>query len=131
MMKNELIELLAEHAHNQWIHWMNYLTKKLEVVSEDNTEEVLIKCNLSDWTRWKRQMNTNYRELHEHEKMSDREQAGKFLNLLTSPTFIELFREITSYYMQTRGIITGAFDMDVQIIAEGLKRYMKSQEEGN
>ena len=68
MSSEDLREQLAELCHNQWVGWMNYLEPRVD--EED------------DWERWQRQMATDYKDLPEHEKESDRAEADKFLNLL-------------------------------------------------
>ena len=67
-------EELANLCHEQWSGWMKYLFSKM---SED-------KSNLGPYLfmpkwaedRWKRQMNTAYKDLSEEEKESDRKEAG-------------------------------------------------------
>jgi len=66
-------EKLAAYAHEAWSHWMRYLFSQC-LPAEGTT----------DWTipedkvlRWQRQMNTPYKDLPEHEKKSDRDEALK------------------------------------------------------
>ena len=83
MNDNKLREALAEVSHEIWAHWMTYLFSKcwypnLKVYPE--LDAVLIPNKLH--LQWTRQMNTNYADLTEHEKDSDREQADKILAVL-------------------------------------------------
>jgi hypothetical protein len=69
------IEDLAELAHEQWSGWMEYLFEKGEF-NPDGT------FTIPKWAvdRWTRQMNTQYEDLPEEEKESDRVEARKMLN---------------------------------------------------
>lgn len=57
---NELLEILAALEHDRWSRWMEYM---LTNMSPENLE------------RWKRQMITDYKDLSEKEKESDRKEA--------------------------------------------------------
>ena len=83
LSKEDLIEAGAEIAHSQWSGWMAYLFSKCEI-HEDGT------ASIPEWavSRWKRQMNTSYVNLPEEEKVSDQEEAKKYMNwLLKVSTF--------------------------------------------
>lgn len=75
--QTEIKEQLAEYAHNQWTGWMRYLFSKGEF-NEDGT------WTMPNWAvgRWTRQMNTEYKDLLEEEKDSDRKEAEGMLNIL-------------------------------------------------
>lgn len=69
------IEKLADKQHEIWAHWMKYLFTQGELKNGNFTipkEKV---------DRWKKQLKTNYKDLTESEKESDREQVRKFINL--------------------------------------------------
>jgi len=66
-MPETLKEQLARLEHEQWVCWMEYMFKNL------NKECI---------ARWRRKMATPYHELTEEEKESDREWAGKALNII-------------------------------------------------
>ena len=70
-------EQLAEHAHNQWSGWMKYLFSK----GEYNNDGTWI---MPKWAvdRWTRQMNTDYNNLSEEEKNSDRIEADEVLKII-------------------------------------------------
>ena len=61
------IEMLADLEHQQWVHWTEYMLNNL---SDENRE------------RWKVQCQTDYKDLSEKEKESDRVWARKVIKLL-------------------------------------------------
>jgi len=63
-----LREKLAELEHKQWSHWTKYL--------------LLEKHDDKDRERWLVQMNTEYNDLSEREKDSDRKWADKVIKLI-------------------------------------------------
>lgn len=65
--KTRLREKLADLEHQQWAHWTKYM---LDNLTPENIE------------RWKKQCDTNYEDLTEKEKDSDREWAHKVIELL-------------------------------------------------
>ena len=71
---NDLREQLAALEHEQWSGWMKYLFEKSK---EDDDGCAKIPASLV--ARWKRQMNTSYTDLTEHEKESDRAEADKVI----------------------------------------------------
>ena len=74
--EKQIIEILAEYAHNAWSGWMKYLFN----LSKHNLDEsVTIPKELVD--RWKRQLSTSYEELPEHEKESDQVEAKKIITI--------------------------------------------------
>lgn len=87
-----LVEALAKYAHDAWSGWMKYQIGR-------SKHEFL--------ARWIRQMNTEYKDLPEEEKESDRAEARKILALvgqwdIPSPpdlicALVELFRAHEMY----------------------------------
>lgn len=77
MTKLDDREKLAAYAHMAWSGWMIYLFSK-SVHNADGS--VTIPPLLVE--RWKRQMNTRYRDLPETEKESDRSEADKMLAIV-------------------------------------------------
>jgi len=66
-MKNDnLLEAIAKIEHEQWSHWVKYM---LDNLTPENIE------------RWKKQIQTEYENLTEKEKESDREWARKVIGL--------------------------------------------------
>lgn len=78
-----LREALAENQHEIWSHWMNYLFS-VSVAQPDGS--VLIP--LAQVVRWVKQVATNYEDLSEKEKDSDREQADKVLKVAKPPVLV-------------------------------------------
>ncbi len=70
-------EELAKLAHEQWSNWMKYLFDKSKKESDGTV-------TIPKWAvdRWERQVNTEYSELSESEKESDRNEANKFMEVM-------------------------------------------------
>lgn len=73
----ELVERLADEFHTIWSEWLQYMFTRF-------TGSLL---NTEDRERWERQMETDYAELSEKEKHSDRVLAWRVLQLIRD--FIE------------------------------------------
>lgn len=71
------IENLASYAHTSWSGWMIYLLSKC---SRNPDGSFTIPSEQAD--RWLRQMKTDYRDLPDGEKMSDRDEARAILRVL-------------------------------------------------
>lgn len=74
---NKFKEALSNLCHEQWSGWMKYLFSKCE---KTEAGEMIIPKWAVD--RWERQMNTNYENLSEEEKNSDRTEADKFIKII-------------------------------------------------
>lgn len=70
-----MLEEIAELAHISWSGWMEYLFEK----SKKNNDGTV---TIPKWAvaRWERQMNTDYEDLTEQEKESDRTEAKIYIN---------------------------------------------------
>ena len=83
-MENEHIEELADLVHEIWADWMKYMFSKGHRRNINQSrlwgEVWIMPEDLRQ--RWTRQMNTDYEELSEKEKESDREIALKILELV-------------------------------------------------
>ena len=66
MVTSDIIERLAAHEHEQWAHWTRYM---LDNLTEENI------------ARWRQQIETDYQDLSESEKESDREWARKAIEV--------------------------------------------------
>ncbi len=75
--ESRLIEELAEYAHNAWAGWMQYLFSKCERRTD---KTYLVPLWAVD--RWWRQMQTDYSDLPDNEKESDRVEARKMLSIV-------------------------------------------------
>jgi hypothetical protein len=68
-------ESVADLVHATWAHWMKYMFTQCE---DDDLGYVIPHDKVR---RWMRQMNTEYGDLPEREKGSDREIAAKYISL--------------------------------------------------
>lgn len=77
VLDTKTIEALAAYAHEAWAGWMRYLWR-LSTTNDDGT--VTIPASLVE--RWQRQTKTEYADLPENEKTSDRDEAMKMLDIM-------------------------------------------------
>ncbi len=77
MTDSELLERLAALCHDQWRGWMRHLFAQARRYPGGTL--LLPRARVERWTR---QMATDYADLDEDEKDSDRECARAFLALL-------------------------------------------------
>ena len=70
----EIIEVLADLEHRQWIHWTRYM---LDNLTPENIE------------RWKNQIETPYRKLSDKEKESDHVWARKTIAKMLNEGYIK------------------------------------------
>jgi hypothetical protein len=68
-----LVEMLAEYAHKAWSGWMIYQFAICDCVSWMPPDL---------YNRWYRQAHTEYKDLPENEKESDRIEAYKILDVI-------------------------------------------------
>ena len=66
MVTSDIIERLAAHEHEQWAHWTRYM---LDNLTEENI------------ARWRQQIATDYQDLSESEKESDRQWARRAIEV--------------------------------------------------
>lgn len=71
----ELLESLADIEHQRWAHWQTWCHK---VLRENHPNAGLEKT----LARWDKQIATDYKDLTEKEKDSDRAQVMKYWHLL-------------------------------------------------
>lgn len=77
MTDDKTREALAEYAHTAWSGWMKYMFDQCKF-QKDGT--MVIPAWAVD--RWRRQMRTDYLNIHETEKQSDRDEADKILQIV-------------------------------------------------
>lgn len=70
-------EKLAEYAHRSWIGWMEHV---FSASVQHNDGTVTIPRRVVD--RWKRQMDTKYKDLSDKEKLSDLKEANKIIDVV-------------------------------------------------
>ena len=69
----KLRELLADIEHQRWADWQSYV--HLQLINDYTIPVGLFQ-------RWKKQIETSYKDLSEKEKDSDREQVDRYLPLI-------------------------------------------------
>ena len=79
MNTQAILELLADNEHATWGSWMLYLFEK-STKNKDGT------VTIPRWAveRWTRQANTEYQDLSEEEKESDRREVRHIVEILTA-----------------------------------------------
>lgn len=73
------LESLAAIEHDRWAHWQKYLHSKCT-----RTEDGTLTIPDSFVKQWERQIATDYTDLSESEKESDREQVRKYFPIIVS-----------------------------------------------
>ncbi len=73
-------EKLSAHAHDMWSGWIQYMFSK-STINQDGT------MTIPTWAvkRWTRQADTDYSDLPEEEKESDRKEADRLLKIINAP----------------------------------------------
>ena len=74
---NKKREELASNEHNRWAGWMKYLFTKGK-----KNDDGSFTINKESVNRWERQMKTNYKNLSQKEKDSDRKEADKTIKIV-------------------------------------------------
>lgn len=74
--RKNLIESLSNQAHISWSGWQKYVFDKSK---ENEDGSYTIPKSLVD--RWMRQIDTDYKDLSEKEKESDRIEAREYLKI--------------------------------------------------
>jgi hypothetical protein len=75
--KKQLIEELSAAQHDSWSNWQRYLHS---VSKRKRNGDIVIPASLVD--RWERQIATEYKDLSESEKESDRKEVKKYFRLI-------------------------------------------------
>lgn len=76
-MEQELIEKLANFEHDRWSRWQKHLFSKC---IKNNDGSYTIPKEYVD--SWERQIITEYKELSEQEKESDRKEAMRIIECI-------------------------------------------------
>src|SRR5258708_26951660 len=77
MNEQELIEQLAEREHASWVHWMEYLFSKCEMLPDGSA------VIPGEYVRhWQRQVVVPYRLFSEKKKQSDPDQGAPILPII-------------------------------------------------
>lgn len=72
-----LVEQLAAIEHERWSHWQKYMHGK---ATKQPDGSMVVPVELV--ARWEKQMSTDYADLSDGEKQSDRDQVEKYLFLI-------------------------------------------------
>ena len=74
---NELFEKLADIEHQRWSDWQKYIHSQGAVLPDGGLElpSELVR-------QWERQIATDYADLSEKEKESDRDQVRRYWSLI-------------------------------------------------
>ena len=78
----ELMEKLAHHEHARWAAWQNYLHSLCSIERDRSGKALAVQIPVESFERWERQINTEYKDLSEAEKDSDREQVMRYWDLI-------------------------------------------------
>jgi hypothetical protein len=78
-VNSETIEKLSDVEHDSWARWMKYV---FSVSKKNNDGSITIPKNKVK--RWERQIKTDYEDLTDKEKETDRKEVKKFIKILNS-----------------------------------------------
>lgn len=78
MTKQELIEQLADIEHQRWSDWQRYQHSQMTEGAAHNGRVL----NGGLYSHWERLIATDYADLPEHSKQSDRDQVMRYLPLI-------------------------------------------------
>lgn len=70
-------DTLATLEHERWSHWQQYMHSK---ASKQPDGSMIVPAELVE--RWERQMSTDFDELSESEKDSDRKQVDRYIPVI-------------------------------------------------
>lgn len=85
---NALTEELASVEHKRWSHWQRYMHSKGQRQQDGS---LILPPELV--SHWERQMSTEYFDLKDEEKESDREQVMKYLPIIEDALTSELLSD--------------------------------------
>jgi hypothetical protein len=123
---DELKEKLAEIEHERWADWQKWMHSKLHKFPN---QIILIR---SDYEHWERQIATQYKDLSEPEKNSDREQVDRYWPLIQAYVTQECIRariqqmeELNLYYLMHDGEgehkLAAQFDVIIDELTKSLE----------
>lgn len=87
-------ERLAATQHSIWAYWMRYMFSVGQFLADGSW---LMPAEKAE--RWQRQMNTDFSDLSEQEKDSDRRQADKILKALVPSKKKQAFQKHSRHYL--------------------------------
>lgn len=82
--EEKFVEEGARIEHERWAKWQKYLHSRLYPLGDSNlsVNSHLKVLPTELYTRWERQINTQYSELSEQEKESDRKEVKAYLSMM-------------------------------------------------
>ena len=78
--KSELFEKLADIEHQRWSDWQKYMHSLCERIPTENGDALIISAE--SVKQWERQIETDYINLTDKEKDSDRDQVMRYWKLI-------------------------------------------------
>lgn len=87
MKNSDIIEVIADYEHDRWSRWQKHLFSKC-IINKDGS--LTIPKEFVD--RWTRQMNTDYIDLTEEEKDSDRKEAISIIENIKEKTGKKIYK---------------------------------------
>lgn len=80
----EIIEKLADIEHQRWSDWMEYMFDCAIKSGDDNIGIRTLGFPTKQFENWERQIETDYKDLTEKEKQSDRDQVMRYFPIIQS-----------------------------------------------
>ena len=93
--QTELREKLAELEHQQWAHWETYRDARLSALDDLDEDNENSKETIKQLTKWKILRKTEYKDLTENEKESDRKWVDKVLAIVNDQHHFEMEQLLT------------------------------------
>jgi hypothetical protein len=135
MTQEELIELLADKEHASWANWMRYLFSKcddwyeVDVHGKEIYSGKIIPLSLVE--RWQKQLETDYAELSEREKQSDRDEVAHILPIIEeyNQSQIDPDTAITAFmgWLTSRDEVVGPFSSRHDPSVDLIKQFCEAQ----
>ena len=126
--EEELLEKWADIEHQRWAKWQKYMHSKLVNV-DGNTDILGLPKEFYD--HWERQIATDYKDLSEKEKESDREQVQPYIEDIKTllqkqkEKALEIanikFNEIPTDEYGKENVIIGAINATIQDVIKNIK----------
>lgn len=106
----KIVEKFADIEHKRWIKWMEYMWSMGVHSGSDIINIRTIGFSTNQYKQWERQMETDYADLSDQEKESDREQVYPYIEAMKSYAE-EYAREYTrGIYKRERAYWISVFD---------------------
>jgi len=80
--KSEMFERLADIEHQRWSDWQKYIMAESFKVVSRSDDLIHLTIPTEYWENWNKQIKTDYKDLSEKEKDSDRDQVMRYWKLI-------------------------------------------------